>query len=69
LTYRSIAQAGIDHIGIGDYDGTSVTPQGLDDVSGYPNLIAELPGRGWAEANLVKLTWGTRCGCCVTPRT
>jgi membrane dipeptidase len=51
--------AGVDHIGIGgDYDGTSFTPDGLDDVSGYPNLIAELLGRGWSEADLAKLTWG-----------
>jgi membrane dipeptidase len=51
--------AGIDHIGIGgDFDGTAFTPDGLDDVSAYPNLIAELLGRGWAEADLAKLTWG-----------
>ena len=51
--------AGIDHLGIGgDFDGTSFTPDGLDDVSGYPNLIAELLGRGWSEADLAKLTWG-----------
>jgi membrane dipeptidase len=50
--------AGIDHIGIGgDYDGTSFTPAGLEDVSGYPHLIAELLGRGWSEADLAKLTW------------
>jgi membrane dipeptidase len=51
--------AGVDHIGIGgDYDGTAFTPDGLSDVSGYPNLIAELLGRGWSEADLSKLTWG-----------
>jgi membrane dipeptidase len=51
--------AGVDHIGIGgDYDGTAFTPDGLEDVSGYPNLIAELLGRGWSEADLAKLTWG-----------
>ncbi|HZE33558.1 MAG TPA: dipeptidase [Actinoallomurus sp.] len=51
--------AGIDHIGIGgDFDGTAFTPDGLDDVSAYPNLIAELFGRGWTEADLAKLTWG-----------
>ncbi|MFF9901129.1 dipeptidase [Streptomyces longispororuber] len=51
--------AGIDHIGIGgDYDGTAFTPAGLDDVSGYPNLIAELLDRGWSTADLAKLTWG-----------
>jgi membrane dipeptidase len=51
--------AGIDHIGIGgDFDGTPFTPAGLEDVSGYPNLIAELLGRDWSEADLAKLTWG-----------
>jgi membrane dipeptidase len=51
--------AGIDHIGIGgDFDGTPFTPAGLEDVSGYPNLVAELLGRGWTEAELAKLTWG-----------
>ncbi|MFZ3594967.1 dipeptidase [Streptomyces sp. BH104] len=50
--------AGIDHIGIGgDYDGTAFTPDGLDDVSGYPNLIAELLDRGWSRADLSQLTW------------
>ncbi|MFR9676650.1 dipeptidase [Streptomyces sp. TR06-5] len=50
--------AGIDHIGIGgDYDGTPLTPSGLDDVAGYPNLVAELLHRGWSDADLAKLTW------------
>jgi membrane dipeptidase len=50
--------AGVDHVGIGgDYDGTAFTPDGLDDVSGYPNLIAELSDRGWSRADLAKLTW------------
>ncbi|MFC8793960.1 dipeptidase [Streptomyces cinereoruber] len=50
--------AGIDHIGIGgDYDGTAFTPSGLDDVAGYPNLIAELLHRGWSRPDLAKLTW------------
>ncbi|MFB7185708.1 dipeptidase [Streptomyces sp. NPDC056178] len=50
--------AGIDHIGIGgDYDGTAFLPEGLRDVAGYPNLIAELFGRGWSSADLAKLTW------------
>ncbi|MEV5975322.1 dipeptidase [Streptomyces sp. NPDC051921] len=50
--------AGIDHIGIGgDFDGTAFTPEGLDDVAGYPNLIAELLTRGWSHADLAKLTW------------
>lgn len=50
--------AGIDHLGIGgDYDGTAFTPDGLNDVSGYPNLIAELLDRGWSRTDLAKLTW------------
>ncbi|MFJ4621346.1 dipeptidase [Streptomyces sp. NPDC088812] len=50
--------AGVDHLGIGgDYDGTAFTPEGLNDVSGYPNLIAELLDRGWSRTDLAKLTW------------
>ncbi|MCF1597650.1 dipeptidase [Streptomyces muensis] len=50
--------AGIDHLGIGgDYDGTAFTPDGLNDVSGYPRLIAELLDRGWSKPDLAKLTW------------
>ncbi|MCX5363061.1 dipeptidase [Streptomyces sp. NBC_00124] len=50
--------AGIDHLGIGgDYDGTAFTPDGLNDVSGYPNLVAELLDRGWSRSDLAKLTW------------
>ncbi len=50
--------AGVDHIGIGgDFDGTAFVTSGLDDVSGYPNLIAELLGRGWSDADIAKLTW------------
>ncbi|MGW7287701.1 dipeptidase [Streptomyces sp. NPDC054847] len=50
--------AGIDHVGIGgDFDGTAFTPAGLDDVAGYPNLVAELLRRGWSDADLAKLTW------------
>lgn len=50
--------AGVDHIGIGgDFDGMAFPPSGLDDVAGYPNLIAELLGRGWSDADIAKLTW------------
>ncbi|MFG2791371.1 dipeptidase [Streptomyces sp. NPDC048419] len=50
--------AGVDHLGIGgDYDGTAFTPDGLNDVSGYPNLIAELLERGWSTSDLAKVTW------------
>ncbi|PWG09864.1 membrane dipeptidase [Streptomyces sp. V2] len=50
--------AGVDHLGIGgDYDGTAFTPEGLRDVSGYPNLLTELLDRGWSRTDLAKLTW------------
>jgi membrane dipeptidase len=48
--------AGIDHIGIGsDYDGTSALPEGLEDVSKYPALFAELLRRGYSEDDLEKI--------------
>ncbi|GAB3175213.1 dipeptidase [Myceligenerans halotolerans] len=51
--------AGIDHVGLGgDYDGASGFAPGLDDVSGYPNLLAALAGRGWSDADLAKLASG-----------
>lgn len=47
---------GIDHVGIGsDFDGVPSVPVGLDDVSRYPALVAELLRRGYAEADLRKL--------------
>lgn len=49
--------AGVDHVGIGgDYDGCDTLPTGLTDVAGYPNLLAELAGRGWSDAELAALT-------------
>lgn len=48
--------AGPNHVGIGaDFDGISVVVQGLEDVSKYPALFAELSRRGWTEAGLRKL--------------
>ena len=50
------AVAGVDHVGIGgDFDGTPVTPAGLDDVSRYPALFAELQHRHWSEQDLQAL--------------
>jgi membrane dipeptidase len=49
--------AGVDHVGIGgDFDGTDEVPAGLEDVAGYPRLVAELAGRGWSAAELEALT-------------
>jgi membrane dipeptidase len=51
--------AGIDHVGLGgDYDGVESLPEGLEDVSGYPRLLAALSERGWSTADLARLTSG-----------
>jgi len=51
--------AGIDHVGLGgDYDGSSGFAAGLEDVSGYPNLLGALAERGWSDDDLGKLTSG-----------
>jgi membrane dipeptidase len=48
--------AGVDHVGIGsDFDGIGDTPVGLEDVSTFPMLFAELARRGWSDADLRKL--------------
>ena len=50
--------AGADHVGIGsDFYGAEGDDliQGIEDVSGFPNLIAELVERGWSDGDLRKL--------------
>jgi membrane dipeptidase len=48
--------AGVDHVGIGgDFDGITEVVEGLEDVSTYPALFAELARRGWSDSDLSKL--------------
>ena len=48
--------AGIDHIGLGsDFDGITQVPQGLEDVSKYPALVAELLRRGYKDDEIRKI--------------
>jgi membrane dipeptidase len=48
--------AGVDHVGIGsDFDGITEVVQGLEDVSTFPVLFAELARRGWSDSDLRKL--------------
>ncbi len=50
---------GIDHVGLGsDYDGVTGLPEGLEDASTYPNLIAELLRRGYSEEDIAKILGG-----------
>jgi membrane dipeptidase len=51
---------GVDYVGIGgDFDGTGGEHiQGLEDVSKYPDLLAELARRGWTDDELRKVANG-----------
>jgi membrane dipeptidase len=54
-----VAIAGVDHVGLGsDFDGVPSLPVGLEDVSTYPAITAELLRRGWKEPQLRKLLGG-----------
>ncbi|CDS82392.1 related to Microsomal dipeptidase precursor [Sporisorium scitamineum] len=45
---------GKDHVGVGtDFDGIMSVPKGLEDVSHYPDLVAELVKRGWSDREIV----------------
>ena len=51
--------AGVDHVGLGgDYDGNDEWPEGMEDVSSYPKLFAELVRRGWSDEDLARLADG-----------
>lgn len=50
---------GIDHVGLGsDFDGVGDSlPEGLKDVSAYPNLFAELLKRGYSDEDIEKIAY------------
>ena len=51
--------AGASHVGLGgDFDGTADVSVGLEDVSTYPALFAELLDRGWTEPDCAALAGG-----------
>jgi membrane dipeptidase len=48
--------ASVDNVGIGsDFDGITENVVGLEDVSTFPALLAELARRGWSDADLRKV--------------
>ena len=48
--------AGIDHVGLGgDFDGITQVVAGLEDVSKYPDLTAELLKRGYTDGEIKKI--------------
>lgn len=51
--------AGVNYVGLGsDFDGVLSLPAGLQDVSGYPNIIEELLKRGYSEDDIQKICGG-----------
>ena len=51
--------AGIDHVGLGsDYDGVTSLPTGMEDVSRFPYLTAELLRRGYSDDDVRKVLGG-----------
>jgi membrane dipeptidase len=53
---HAVKVAGIDHVGIGsDFDGITGPPNGLEDVSKMPSLIAALLKRGYSDSDIKKI--------------
>ncbi|MGH2465330.1 MAG: dipeptidase, partial [Candidatus Limnocylindrales bacterium] len=51
--------AGIEHVGIGsDFDGGAMLPDGLGDVSRFPDLLAELLRRGYSSDDVRHIAGG-----------
>ena len=54
-----IKLVGVDYVGLGgDYDGISVTPIGLEDVTTYPMITKELVKRGYSTVDINKILGG-----------
>lgn len=54
-----IKLAGIDHVGLGgDFDGISITPKVLTDVTKYPMITKELVKRGYSQTDIDKILGG-----------
>ena len=56
---HAVKIAGVDGVGIGsDFDGIRCTPEGLDDVSKFPNLTRALLQKGYSAADIRKIYGG-----------
>jgi membrane dipeptidase len=57
---HAVKVAGIDHVGIGsDFDGVDdMLPEGMEDASKIPNLVAGLMERGFSDADILKILGG-----------
>lgn len=53
---HAVNLVGVEHVGLGsDFDGVFALPEGLQDATGYPNLVAELLRRGYSEDEIQKI--------------
>jgi membrane dipeptidase len=53
---HAVDLVGVEHVGLGsDFDGVLALPKGLQDASGYPNLVAELLRRGHTDDEIQKI--------------
>jgi len=53
---HAVDLVGVTHVGIGsDFDGVFALPDGLQDASGYPTLVAELLRRGYTDEEIRKI--------------
>jgi len=56
---HAVGIVGIDHVGLGsDFDGISITPVGLDDVTDLPAITSELRHRGYSKKDIEKILGG-----------
>ena len=53
---HAVSVAGINHVGLGsDFDGALLYPDGVKDVSGFPNVTAGLVERGYSMIDIRKV--------------
>ncbi len=56
---HAVAVGGIDHVGLGsDFDGISVTPEGMESCADFPLIFEEMRRRGYSEADIEKVAGG-----------
>ena len=54
---HAVSLAGIDHVGIGsDFDGISVPPKGVENISQIQEVLKEMQRRGYSETDIRKVS-------------
>lgn len=56
---HAVGLAGADHVGLGsDFDGIDIAPEGMRNMSQYPNITAELMARGYSDNDIKGILGG-----------